>query len=113
MLTKLRVESRSAMSPICRPGLARHLIKKTSPNEDSVRLNANPIGILQASASRDSHDTLISDIGGSILVDETTGLHVWIRFYVASYYFQRYIYMWGKYDVSKETLNPLPGQPTV
>jgi phospholipase A1 len=50
-------------------------------------------------------------IGGSILIDEDSGLHVWIRFYEASYYFQRY--MWGKYDESDQTLKPFPGQPTV
>jgi len=52
---------------------------------------------------------LVPGIGGSVMVERRTGMRVWIRFYEATFYFQRF--MWGKYNSTTESMEPLPGQP--
>mmetsp|Transcript_25613 Transcript_25613/g.60760 ORF Transcript_25613/g.60760 Transcript_25613/m.60760 type:complete len:497 (-) Transcript_25613:138-1628(-) len=53
---------------------------------------------------------LIPGIGGSVMVEKKSAMRVWIRFYEATFYFQRF--MWGKYNSTTNTMDPLPGQPT-
>jgi len=54
---------------------------------------------------------LVPGIGGSIMVDPKSQLRVWIRLYEAEYYFKRF--MWGVWNSSTRTLDPLKGQPRV
>ena len=54
---------------------------------------------------------LVPGIGGSIMVEPSTGLRVWIRLYEAEFYFKRF--MWGTYNETTRTLDPLQGQPKV
>eukprot|EP00286_Rhodomonas_abbreviata_P023738 CAMPEP_0181291826 /NCGR_PEP_ID=MMETSP1101-20121128/2178_1 /TAXON_ID=46948 /ORGANISM="Rhodomonas abbreviata, Strain Caron Lab Isolate" /LENGTH=443 /DNA_ID=CAMNT_0023396251 /DNA_START=117 /DNA_END=1448 /DNA_ORIENTATION=- len=74
-----------------------------SSSADSVGRHPTPINISVSPV------VLIPGIGGSIISDKKSGLRVWIRLSSASFYFQRF--MWGNYNVTTETMEPLPGQP--
>jgi pimeloyl-ACP methyl ester carboxylesterase len=70
------------------------------PTDEELRTNFPPIPINISV----SPVVLVPGIGGSVLV-APSGLQVWIRLYEATYYFQRY--MWGRYNESTHTIDPI------